>query len=220
MKLFEGVRAIFEAVVDAVTPPRERVVRTKKRSIEEVPLKPAVHDLLGTDITTIMDYREEVVQDLIRALKYDGSRHAAHLAACVLADYLREEIASLHAFSPHPIVLVPVPLHQERARERGFNQIELVLRALPEEFRNGTLARIAPDALIRAKATPPQTRLHRSARIRNVAGAFALSGYGPLQRAHVFLIDDVTTTGATLIEAGKPLKKAGAHVHPLALARA
>lgn len=106
-------------------------------------------------------------------------------------------------FSAKPIVLMPVPLHASRMRERGFNQIEKVLQNLPEEFRNGTLSRIDAHSLVRTRATPQQTRLSRSERLRNVEDAFALAS--PIDDAHIILIDDVTTTGATLIEAARPL---------------
>ena len=178
------------------------------------------HDILGVRITTLMEYQDPTVEDLIRSLKYDGSARAAKLAAGVLADYLREEISSRRVFSSRTLLIVPVPLHKSRARERGWNQIELVLKALPKEFRNGTLATLAPRALARMRATKPQTRLPRSERLSNVAGAFACRDESLVRGAHVFLIDDVTTTGATLANAATPLRRAGADITLIALARA
>ena len=215
-----AVKNVFNAIIDVILPLRERSARTKARLLEDIPLSPTVHDLLRHRITTLMDYQHSAAQDLIRALKYDGSAPAAALAAGLLADFLREEIASEKAFSTREILLVPVPLHLSRARERGYNQIELVLKALPREFRDGSLAMLAPHALIRTRATSPQTRLPRSERLSNVAGAFRISDDVRLGRPHVFLIDDVTTTGATLVNAATPLRRAGAEVTLLALARA
>lgn len=212
--------AMFEVLLDALMPLRARSARTKGRSLEDIPLSPTVHDLLRQHITTLMDYRDAAVQDLIRSLKYDGSAYAASLAGGLLADYLREEIASAKTFSTKKIFLVPVPLHRSRVRERGYNQIELVLKALPQEFRDGTLAALAPELLIRSRETRPQTRLPRTERLSNVAGAFDASNAMLVHKAHVFLIDDVTTTGATLVNAATPLKRAGAEVTLLALARA
>jgi ComF family protein len=220
MNFPEVLRSLYESVLDAVLPLRERAARTKVRAAEDIPLSPTVHHLLGLDITTLMDYREPAVQDLIRSLKYDGSTHAARLAATLLADYLREEISSQRAFSQKEIFIIPVPLHKNRARERGFNQIDIVVRALPQEFQNGARAKYAPHALIRARETKQQARLSRSERLSNVAGAFALANSADLARSRVFLIDDVTTTGATLANAATPLRRAGADVTLLALARA
>lgn len=214
------VRKLLEAILDTILPLRARTARTRGRTLEEIPLTPSPHDLLGVRITTLMEYQNPAVEDLIRSLKYDGSVYAARLAAAVLADYLREEISSQHTFSTRKTLLVPVPLHKARSRERGWNQIELVLKALPQEFRNGALATFAPCALLRSRPTRPQTRLPRSERLSNVAGAFAVIDESLVRNAHVFLVDDVTTTGATLANAANPLRRAGAKVTLLALARA
>ncbi|OGG57439.1 hypothetical protein A2853_03690 [Candidatus Kaiserbacteria bacterium RIFCSPHIGHO2_01_FULL_55_17] len=215
-----GVRDFLREALDTILPRRGRRVRTEKRTLEDIPLSPQPHDLLGVRITTLMDYRSPAVEDLIHSLKYDGSTRAAELAASVLADYLHEEIASSRTFSARKVLLVPIPLHASRARERGWNQVELVLRALPVEFRDGTRAVFAPHALARTRATKPQTRLPRSERLSNVAGAFAVPNEDSVRNVHVFLIDDVTTTGATLANAATPLRRAGANVTLLALARA
>lgn len=211
---------VLEVMLDTILPLRARTARTKARTAEEIPLAPTVHELLNARITTLMDYRESAVQDLIRSLKYDGSAHAAQLAAQLLADFLQEEISSHRSFSQKKILIVPVPLHSSRARERGFNQIELVLKSLPEEFRNGSLSTLMPGALLRIRETAQQTHLHRSERLSNVAGAFAVFEEAFVGKTHVFLIDDVTTTGATLVHAAAPLRRAGAEVTLLALARA
>jgi ComF family protein len=215
-----GFFDVFEALLDAIIPPRARSARTKSRRIDEIPLSPTVHQLLGAQITTLMEYRNAATQDLIRALKYDASRTAATMAAEVLAEYLREEIAEQVLYSTKAHLIVPLPLHKARARERGFNQIEIVLSHLPQEFRDGSIATLAPHALARTRATPPQTRLSRAERIKNVAGAFAVPDPDLVRNAHIFLIDDVATTGATLINAGKPLEAIGAEVSLIALARA
>lgn len=214
------VLAVCEVIVDTILPLRGRSARTKARTAEDIPLVPTVHELLQARITTLMDYRQSEVQDLVRSLKYDGSGYAARLAAQLLADFLREEISSHRSFSQKKVLIVPVPLHSSRARERGFNQIELVLKALPQEFRDGTLSTLMPGALLRIRKTEQQTRLPRSKRLSNVAGAFAVFEAGFVEKTHVFLIDDVTTTGATLVNAATPLRRAGAEVTLLALARA
>lgn len=210
----------MNSVLDAIMPLKGRTARTKARTLEDIPLSIKEHELLGERITTIMDYRAPEVQDLVRTLKYDGSLHAAVLAGQLLADYLREEVSSAKSFSALEVLLVPIPLHASRKRERGFNQIELVLRTMPKEFKDGTLTSFAPEILSRTRATKPQTKLHRIDRLKNVAGAFACANATRAANAHVFLFDDVTTTGATLKSAGEALEKAGAKVSLIALARA
>jgi len=220
MKIPDLVREAFESVLDVIAPLRARSARTKGRTSAHIPLLPTEHALLGERITTLMDYREPEVQDLIRALKYDRSAHAARLAAELLAEYLREEIASLKLFSARPVFLAPIPLHKSRERERGFNQIEIVLERVPQAFKDGTAATFAPRMLARTRATPTQTKLARKARIQNVEGAFEVRDKRLVAGAHIFLIDDITTTGATLVSAGRALAKLGAEVSLIALARA
>lgn len=220
MDVLGVVRRFFVGVLDAVLPLRERTARTNARSLADIRVMPTSHELLGETITTILDYRDQATQDLVRALKYDGSSAAASLAASALADYLREEIANAKQFSPREILLVPIPLHRARKRERGFNQIEIVLRALPIEFRDGTLSMLASDVLERERATKQQTKLSRSERLKNIVGAFVVPDPSLIKNSHIFLIDDVATTGATLVHAGKPLERSGARVSLLALARA
>jgi len=114
-------------------------------------------------------------------------------------------------------VLVPVPLHKRRERERGFNQSLLVARAVAAEAGGST--EVAP-LLRRIRNTPTQTRLDRASRLKNVAGAFALAkGVRPLpERPHI-VVDDVLTTGATLSACAAVLLASGVReVRALALA--
>lgn len=115
-----------------------------------------------------------------------------------------------------PDVMIPVPLHRTRLRERGYNQaLELaqpLARALGVPLRADLLARI--------QATPAQTGLDAKARRRNLRGAFEVDASAALPN-HVVLVDDVMTTGATLRECARVLRRAGvARVDVWALARA
>lgn len=220
LRLLRVVASLIQSALDVILPRKERTVRIDRYNVEHLPVAPLESEMHGIQITSLMSYREKAVEDCIRALKYDKSARAAALCADVLAEYLREEIAAIRSFSTHSVVLIPVPLHTTRLYERGFNQIELVLEHLPPEFRNGVLARVAPNALVRVRETPPQTHLTRDERLTNVEGAFALDSMDAIMDAHVFLLDDVTTTGATLAAASRPLTSLGIPVNPLALARA
>jgi ComF family protein len=116
----------------------------------------------------------------------------------------------------HPALLIPVPLHRDRLRERGYNQALELARPLARALGIA----LARDVLARSNATPPQTGLDAHARRRNLRGAFAIAPDAQLP-AHVALVDDVMTTGATLGEAARVLVRAGvARVDVWALARA
>ena len=103
-----------------------------------------------------------------------------------------------------PDLLVALPLANQRLRERGFNQSALLADGLARVIGRP----VAHGAMLRIRETPPQSGLDRLARIKNIRGAFDCRDN--LTGQHVALIDDVMTTGATLSEAARVLKKAGA----------
>jgi len=115
-----------------------------------------------------------------------------------------------------PALILPVPLHRARLRERGYNQALELARPLGGALGIG----VRHDLLLRPRATAAQTELDAAARRRNVRGAFVLRE-GTTLPAHVALLDDVMTTGATLAECARVLRRAGvARVEVWALARA
>jgi ComF family protein len=113
-------------------------------------------------------------------------------------------------------LLIAVPLHVERLRDRGFNQSDLLVNALSR----GGRVRVCRD-LVRARATRSQTDLSAAARRHNVRSAFVVESDVALRGATVVLVDDVTTTGATLRECARTLRRHGvADVRSITVARA
>jgi ComF family protein len=146
------------------------------------------------------------LREILHAFKYEGRRTLAAPLARLMAEAGRELLATA-------VVAVPVPLHRRRERSRGFNQAR--------DLALGLGCPIA-DALTRTRATPSQTDLPAARRHANVRDAFAV---GPRSRAGidgrvVVLVDDVSTTGATLEACARALKDAGAReVRALTAAR-
>lgn len=149
-----------------------------------------------------------VLRDALHALKFGGARALARpLAALML-----EQCGTL--LGPHVDALVPVPLAPARERERGFNQAALVAGHLAA----ASGLPVKPGWLRRRRGTRPQTELTARERRANVAGAFVASPR--VVGAHVVLIDDIVTTGATSAECARALRAAGARaVGVLAVAR-
>ena len=145
----------------------------------------------------------------LAALKYTGvSRQAPILARASLP-----ALAALTAISG-PAALVPVPIHLERRRERGYNQAELIARelALVTGLRSATV-------LERVKPTTKQHRLDRAARLANLRGAFALIQDVPVPPTAI-LVDDIITTTATLEACASVLRDGGCEaVYGFAVAR-
>ena len=146
---------------------------------------------------------------LVRDFKYHGRLAYARVLGTVLADHVRALAA------PVPECLVPVPLHPARHRERGFNQSSEIARHVARHLG------IALDERLcrRTRATADQTALTAKERRRNLRGAFALER--PLRARHVAVVDDVLTTGSTVEELARTLKRGGVErVSVWAVARA
>lgn len=153
---------------------------------------------------------EEPVKKIIHNFKYHGQR--AGLASFRRFLQRMDRISGLAATAE---LILPVPLHKERLRERGFNQSLLLARAFyPKDNR------IDPFLLRRPTATLPQTSFNGKARRKNLKNAFAVSDPGRVRGKRVLLVDDVFTTGTTVNECARTLKRAGAaEVMVLTLAR-
>ncbi len=113
-----------------------------------------------------------------------------------------------------PQVIIPVPLHANRLKTRGYNQAWLIADALSRQLR----LPLIDDALVRIKDTPAQAGLDGKQRRRNIEQAFQLSGDFPYQR--IALVDDVVTTGTTVNEIAKCFQKRHIDVQVWCLARA
>jgi ComF family protein len=141
---------------------------------------------------------EGVARELVRALKYRGAMALAVPMASLLAEAVRKQGLPVE-------VVVPVPLSGLRRRTRGYNQAESLARALGRELRLPVRSR----AVRRRRHTPPQARsADAEERRRNVAGAFVCRETS-IAGLSVLLVDDVTTTGATLAACAGALKEGG-----------
>jgi ComF family protein len=140
---------------------------------------------------------EEPVPALVGGAKFRARLNLLRLLGQCLALSLRERNAEM------PGLILPVPLHVERTRERGYNQALEIARTLSRELSVPVDSRCCA----RIFATTPQTGLRKQDRRRNVRGAFRV--LDPLKSAHVAILDDVVTTGSTVSELTRVLLKAG-----------
>jgi ComF family protein len=149
-------------------------------------------------------YRGDV-EDWIHRFKYPrrGWRGLDPAPLGVVRELVLE--AARGAPGPPPERIVPVPLHPRRLRERGFNPAALLARAIARDRRS----RFDAALLVRVRDTPSQTGLDRRARRANVRGAFRVRAGASAPRL-IWLVDDVVTTGSTLVEAARVLRRAGA----------
>jgi ComF family protein len=158
---------------------------------------------------------ESGLRELIHLLKYDGVRPAAS----VLGRMLAEAIIPLQPlFATSTVLLVPVPLYTGKRHQRGFNQAELIARAA---------LKLAPAqrfelklVLERTRETQSQIGLSRHQRRENLRGAFAVTAPEAIRGREILLVDDVFTTGTTVSECARVLRRAGsAKVYVATVAR-
>jgi len=147
------------------------------------------------------------LRDLIHLLKYEQVRPAAKVLGRMLAE--GASVLNDH-FGSQPM-MVPVPLHRSKLRQRGFNQAELIAR---EALKHGVLPGCAPQlnasVLERCRPTESQTGLTRPQRRENIRGAFRVCHPELVVGREILLVDDVFTTGTTVSECARILRRAGA----------
>jgi len=138
-------------------------------------------------------------QNMLKAIKYKGNKQlASHLG-----ELYGHEIKN--SFDHYPDLIIPVPLHKRRQRERGYNQSEYWANGLTKSLNSSTDIR----SLIRNQYTTTQTKKSRTDRIKNVENAFTITNPDFLNGKSVLLVDDVITTGATLEACGRKLWESG-----------
>ena len=153
-----------------------------------------------------------LVRKVLHQFKYGKQRHLRH----PIAQWLGESLGDPRLRGRHFDIIVPVPLHPARERERGFNQAALIAELLAN-----SAAVAARPVLERIRYTTTQTAYDRAERMENLHGAFRLRKNRDVRGLHVLLIDDVLTTGSTLSECARVLRAAGAvSVHAATAARA
>ena len=202
------MRSILGVIVSAFIDllfPKQRLVR-ELESRDGIALRnflpSAEHG--RNSIRAIFSYRDRRVRTLIWEIKYRANARLIESAAEVLL----MEIHS-HITAGEKILLIPIPLSGKRLRERGFNQVEKLVAAVCKKDLSGSVEN-GSGLLIKQKHTVPQTELSRAERLQNLVGAFVLKEPEHARGRTCIVLDDVSTTGATIAEAKKVLHAAGA----------
>ena len=147
------------------------------------------------------------LRELIHLLKYANVRPAAHVLGRMLAEVIGHLAPD---FGDQLPLVIPVPLHQRKYHERGFNQVELIAQSALKLKPSGLDLRLASGVLKRTRATLSQTGLSSHQRRDNVRGAFEVEKAAEIIGQQIVLVDDVFTTGTTVSECARVLHRAGA----------
>ncbi len=147
-------------------------------------------------------FKNKIVQETIRLCKYSPAKELSFSLSFLIISHFK--LLNKHSLSFSGFVLCPVPLHDKKLRQRGFNLTEEVARHL-----SGYLGLPVKNLLLKKKNTLPQTKFNKKQRAENVSGAFAANPMlqDSIAGKKILLVDDVFTTGATLEECAKVLKQ-------------
>lgn len=147
-------------------------------------------------------YENKILRSALRRFKYHGTYRLADPFSDMLAELVKPD---LYTFKENSLV-IPIPAHEKRKSERGYNQAEL----LAQKFCEKTGLLLYTNILLKTKNTKSQTSLSGIERIFNVKNSFSVSNPELIKNKKIILVDDIITTGATFSEASRVLKEAGA----------
>ncbi len=183
------MKSYLYTLFDAVFPPSADELALRRVSDDEFTIKLRVGAAGG--VVTLLSFDDQAVRAAVHLAKFHNHRRATMLLGKVLAVYL--------ALRQDSLIILPVPLSKSRYRERGYNQVEQIVDAA---LTSTSGHRILTHVLVKRLHTAPQTSLSRNDRLTNVADAFGVRDVAAaralIDGQHVLLVDDVTTTGATL----------------------
>lgn len=197
------VRYICKACLNKVTKAKQVCIECKKPAIDGITHTKCKRPLGLDACTSIWKYSGVIRKSLI-SLKYKF----AYQIAKELADYIVVFLSKKDIKLPNKAILIPIPLHKLRNNWRGFNQVEEIGKLVSQKMN----WEYHPDILVRKGIKRPQAELKKDERAKNIRGVFSLNPkYKKLNllttNYKILLFDDVFTTGATIKEATKVLKR-------------
>jgi ComF family protein len=159
------------------------------------------------DLYFALDYKSQLLKNLVQKYKYEPfvKDLAQTLTELITAHFQLLDSKPLFFNKNSNFVLIPVPLEKKKLRWRGFNQAEEIARELSRFLE----LPLINDVLIKKKTNLAQTNLSEKERIKNVSGIFDCHKQEKIKDKNILLVDDIYTTGATMKESAKTLKKAG-----------
>jgi ComF family protein len=198
----------LDAVVDAILPPRPDVVLA--RTLTKEALRKKLRPRLTHEpwLLAFFEYQDPSVRALIRAVKFYGDTKTLPALGEVTSDFLMDMISDRREMAGwNTPLLVPMPASKKRLRERGYNQVERIGKALMPFLGEAVI--YAPNALVR-QDRESQVRIPREERAKNISGAFFVPNTEAVSGKQIILLDDVVETGSTMKDARRALLAAGA----------
>lgn len=176
------MRTFLNKIINILLPERHnyKIVRASKKLF----ITPSVYSIDGLTVQYLLEFKHEKVRACIHEAKFHDNTRAQALLGATIAQFIETSLIKYD-------LVVPIPLSKERARARGYCQVEQILKAGNVPFKTDILKRVD---------RPAQTSLTKEQRLQNVQGSFSVDSAKEdlIRNAHILLVDDVVTTGATL----------------------
>lgn len=172
-----------------------------------VKIRPAERET-DQNIIALFDYRDPIIKKAIWELKYHHKRYIGERLGEILYENIIDEISNIKdGFINRSLYVIPVPTSKHKTRTRGYNQAFYIAKGFCSKADKNILE-IQNDLVIKTKDTIPQAKItNRTQRLKNILGVFDVKNQDKIKGRTIIVIDDVTTTGGTINEIMKILKK-------------
>lgn len=197
---------ILEFLLEIIFPSKNIEKRVKKMTFDDFSLLLDVGFEKEINILSFFKYNKPIIREAVWQMKYRKNSGITKIFAEIIYSEILEEISDSNMFGESVPLLIPIPMGKHEKRKRGYNQTELLAEEIIKLDKN--FIDYNPNLLRKTKETKRQTKLRKYEREENIRGAFEV--LGNVKNKNIILLDDVYTTGATLLEARKVLKEAGA----------
>ncbi len=164
----------------------------------------------GDNIMSLFDYHDPIIKNAIWAIKYHHKRYLGEKLGQLLYESFIEDISELKALTGRSILVIPVPVSKKKLKLRWYNQAEVIAKGFCRSGGQENL-KLKNNIVYKKFETIPQVKiLSREKRLKNIKGVFDIKNENIIKGRTIIVIDDVTTTGGTMTEIMKILKKSGA----------
>lgn len=208
--MLKSIQNFFIFVFDYILPPRTDFEIVKKLTQEKINTLPKAPNVLGEDwIYPLFHYKNRNVKAIVWELKYrENTLPLEHIGKLIFEEILAVVSDILIFDNDAKFIIIPIPITDKRRSERGYNQSELIARSVIENDSEHILL-YAPQWLKKTKETPRQSHSEsKYDRVMNLLDSFEADER--IAGSYVVIIDDVVTTGSTMLEARKELLNKGA----------
>ncbi|MFH1473070.1 MAG: phosphoribosyltransferase family protein [bacterium] len=208
--------SLINTCVNFLFPKNQKILHLETLSPSKLlEILPHQTSLDESDVIALFDYTHPLVREIIWGIKYTGNRNLADKLGAILFDTIQDELMERSMFDSvrwqkgRPL-LIPMPVSDKRRLERGWNQAELLAEAIRKYDTNQRL-KYLQGQLVKYRHTESQTQTSsKSERLKNLKDSMRVLNPESISSRCVILVDDVTTTGSTFVEAKRALKTAGA----------